>query len=123
MSFFSYAHSDLFAFIGLHPVTFGKYVADFCLYLHVYMHLQTVCTTLGMPGKHKSVAAVTILVLANLCFPNYCVSLHFKKTQTKTTKRQGKEINTLIICDTFLDEFLESSNTAGCFHFFFKSIN
>lgn len=71
--FFFYAHSDLFAFIGPHPVTFGKDVVDFCLCLYVFLHLQTVCTTLEMPEKHKPIAAGTILVLANLshlCFPN-----------------------------------------------------
>lgn len=93
MSFFSCAHSDLFAFIGLHPVTFGKYVGDFCLYLYGYVRLQTVCTTLGMPGKHKLVAAVTILVLASLshlCFPNYHASLHLKKPKQKPQKGREK---------------------------------
>lgn len=72
--FFLYAHSDLF---GPHP--FGKDIGDFCLYLYVFLHLQTVCTTLEMAGKHKLVAAGTILVLANLShlrFPNYQASLH-----------------------------------------------
>lgn len=90
--FLSYAHFDLFAFIGPHP--FGKDVGDFCLYLYVFLHLQTVCTALEMPEKHKPVAAGTILVLANLshlCFPNYQASLCLKKkSQTKTTKKAGK---------------------------------
>lgn len=38
--FFSYAHSDLFAFIGPYPVTFGKDVGDFCLYLYVFVYRQ-----------------------------------------------------------------------------------
>lgn len=76
-----------------------------------------------MPGKHKPVAAGTILVLANLshlCFPNYQASLHFKNANKNRKKSQGKEINTLIICDAFLDAFLEYSNTAGYyFNYFF----
>lgn len=80
------------------------------------MHMQTVCTTLEMPVKYKPLAAYIILVLWQIWAIS--VFLSVKLDYIKKKKRQGgkgKDINILVICDTLLDVFLESSNTASCY--------
>ena len=54
----------LFAFVRRpHPVTSGKDTSDFCMYLCVYVCMQTVCTILEMLVEYEPLAAFTILVL------------------------------------------------------------